>query len=85
MSTIYNPILFCCCKLQSSCSRAGFQVLPYCTDDLVLCKRLYELGCQVLMPWAAPIGSGLGVLNPYALRTLRERLPDATLTCRRRD
>jgi thiazole synthase len=58
---------------------AGFQVLPYCTDDLVLCKRLYELGCQVLMPWAAPIGSGLGVLNPYALRTLRERLPDATL------
>lgn len=56
-----------------------FQVLPYCTDDLVLCKRLYELGCKVLMPWAAPIGSGLGVLNPYALRTLRERLPDATL------
>lgn len=57
----------------------GFEVLPYCTDDLVLCKRLYELGCKVLMPWAAPIGSGLGVLNPYALRTLRERLPDATL------
>lgn len=57
----------------------GFAVLPYCTDDLVLCKRLYQLGCKVLMPWAAPIGSGLGVINPYALRTLRERLPDATL------
>ncbi|MFC4654134.1 MULTISPECIES: thiazole synthase [Rheinheimera] len=57
----------------------GFAVLPYCTDDLVLCKRLYQLGCQVLMPWAAPIGTGLGPLNPYALRTLRERLPDATL------
>ncbi|MDP5144066.1 thiazole synthase [Rheinheimera baltica] len=58
---------------------AGFNVLPYCTDDLVLCKRLFELGCKVLMPWAAPIGTGLGVLNPYALRTLRERLPEATL------
>ena len=57
----------------------GFEVLPYCTDDLVTCQRLMDAGCQILMPWAAPIGSGLGLLNPWALRTLRVRLPHATL------
>lgn len=51
----------------------GFKVLPYCTDDLILCQRLYEAGCQVLMPWGAPIGTGRGLLNRYALQTLRER------------
>jgi len=59
--------------------RDGFTVLPYCTDDLVTCRRLLDAGCPVLMPWAAPIGSGQGIVNPQALRTLRERLPDATL------
>jgi thiazole synthase len=59
--------------------RDGFTVFPYCTDDLVLCRRLLDAGCPLLMPWGAPIGSGQGLLNPYALRTLRERLPDATL------
>jgi thiazole synthase len=59
--------------------RDGFVVLPYCTDDLVACRRLLDAGCALLMPWGAPIGSGQGLLNPYALRTLRERLPDATL------
>lgn len=59
--------------------RAGFVVWPYCTDDLVLCRRLLDAGCPVLMPWGAPIGSGQGLLNPFALRSLRERLPDATL------
>ncbi|GIX30333.1 MAG: thiazole synthase [Porticoccaceae bacterium] len=58
---------------------AGFAVFPYCTDDLVFCKRLLEVGCQVLMPWGAPIGTGRGLLNPYALATLRERLPDVPL------
>ncbi|MEO8121769.1 MAG: thiazole synthase [Rhodoferax sp.] len=52
----------------------GFQVLPYCTEDLVLCQRLVDVGCQAIMPWAAPIGTGKGPINPYALRTLRERL-----------
>lgn len=52
----------------------GFKVLPYCTDDLVLCQRLVDVGCQVLMPWAAPIGTGKGPINPYALKTLRARL-----------
>ena len=59
--------------------RAGFIVFPYCTDDLVTCRRLLDAGCPLLMPWGAPIGSGQGLLNPFALRALRERLPDATL------
>jgi len=54
--------------------RAGFKVLPYCTEDLLLCLRLLDAGCQALMPWAAPIGTGRGPVNPYALRLLRERV-----------
>lgn len=57
----------------------GFEVFPYCTDDLVLCQKLVEAGCRILMPWGSPIGTGKGLLNPYALRTIRERLPDITL------
>jgi len=52
----------------------GFKVLPYCTEDLVLCRRLVDAGCQAVMPWAAPIGTGKGPINPYAMRVLRERL-----------
>lgn len=59
--------------------KKGFEVLPYCTDDLVLCQKLVDVGCRVLMPWGSPIGTGLGLLNPYALSTLRERLPKITL------
>ena len=57
----------------------GFWVLPYCTEDLIACRRLLDVGCQALMPWAAPIGTGLGVVHEYALRVLRERLPDTPL------
>jgi thiazole synthase len=57
----------------------GFTVWPYCTDDLVTCRRLLDAGCPLLMPWGAPIGSGQGLLNPFALRTLRDRLPGTTL------
>lgn len=59
--------------------KLGFEVFPYCTDDLVLCQRLRDVGCQVLMPWGAPIGTGRGLANPYALQTIRERLPDIPL------
>ncbi|MDP2336208.1 MAG: thiazole synthase, partial [Bacteroidota bacterium] len=52
----------------------GFKVLPYCTEDLVLCQRLVDAGCQAVMPWAAPIGTGKGPINPYGMRVLRERL-----------
>ncbi|WP_353234360.1 thiazole synthase [Diaphorobacter ruginosibacter] len=54
--------------------RDGFWVLPYCTEDLVVCQRLVDVGCQAIMPWAAPIGTGRGPINPYALQMLRERL-----------
>ena len=60
-------------------ARDGFTVFPYCTDDLVTCKRLLDAGCPLLMPWGAPIGSGQGLLNPFALRLLRERLPGVVL------
>ena len=59
--------------------KLGFQVFPYCTDDLVVCRKLLAAGCEVLMPWAAPIGSGMGVLDPAALRSLRARLPGVPL------
>ena len=59
--------------------KLGFEVFPYCTDDLVLCQRLYDAGCKVLMPWGAPIGTGRGLINPYALQTIRQRLPDVAL------
>jgi len=51
-----------------------FDVLPYCTEDWVLCRRLMDAGCKVLMPWAAPIGTGCGPRNPSALRELRQRV-----------
>jgi len=57
----------------------GFKVFPYMTDDLVLAKELTALGCDILMPWGAPIGSGRGLNNPYALQQLRERFPDLML------
>lgn len=57
----------------------GFEVFPYCTDDLVTCRRLLDAGCRLLMPWGAPIGSGQGLINPAALRTLRARLPGVPL------
>lgn len=66
-------------KAAAQLVKNGFRVFPYCTDDLVVCKRLLDVGCKILMPWAAPIGSGKGIINPYALQTLRERLPDVTL------
>ncbi len=56
--------------------KLGFQVFPYCTEDWVLCRRLMDAGCEVLMPWAAPIGTGQGPRNPSALRELRERAPE---------
>ena len=47
--------------------KEGFVVLPYVTDDPVACKKLEDIGCAAVMPLAAPIGSGLGIRNPYNL------------------
>lgn len=59
--------------------RQGFEVFPYCTDDIAVCEKLVNLGCRIVMPGAAPIGSGKGIINPAALRLLRERLPNTRL------
>ena len=57
----------------------GFEVFPYCTEDLTVCGRLLDAGCRVLMPWGAPIGSGLGINNAWGLRALRAHFPDVPL------
>lgn len=55
----------------------GFIVLPYTNDDPIMCKKLEDLGCAAVMPLAAPIGSGLGIRNPYNLKIILEnaRIP----------
>jgi len=53
--------------------RDGFIVLPYVGDDPVVCKQLEEVGCAAVMPLAAPIGSGLGVCNPYTIAIIKQR------------
>jgi len=55
--------------------KEGFQVLPYCSDDLITCKRLADAGCLAVMPLAAPIGSGLGIRNPHNIRLIIENVP----------
>src|SRR5262245_20954378 len=52
----------------------GFHVLAYTNDDLVTALRLEEAGCAAVMPLASPIGSGLGVVNPYFIREIKSRL-----------
>ena len=52
----------------------GFKVLAYTNEDLVTALRLEEIGCAAVMPLASPIGSGLGLLNPYGVRTIKRRL-----------
>ena len=51
----------------------GFNVLPYTNDDPILARRLEDVGCVAVMPLGSPIGSGMGLLNPYNLRIIRER------------
>ncbi len=53
--------------------KEGFKVMPYVTDDPVACLRLQELGCVAVMPLAAPIGSGLGIRNPFNLAIIIEQ------------
>lgn len=54
--------------------KEGFRVLAYTNEDLVTALRLEDAGCAAVMPLASPIGSGLGLLNPYAVRTIKHRL-----------
>ncbi|MGB4058023.1 MAG: thiazole synthase [Alphaproteobacteria bacterium] len=63
----------------SSLIARGFQVFPYMTEDAGLAAQLVEAGCDILMPWGAPIGSGRGLDNPPGLTMLREKFTDKIL------
>jgi thiazole synthase len=52
----------------------GFQVLPYCIDDPITCKKLEDIGCVAVMPLGSPIGSGMGILNPYNFAIIRSKV-----------
>jgi thiazole synthase len=51
-----------------------FIVLPYCNDDPITCKKLADMGCAAVMPLGAPIGSGMGIRNPYNIQIIRESI-----------
>jgi thiazole synthase len=74
-----QPDLFGLVEAAEILTAEGFEVFPYTTDDLVAAGRLLEAGCRVLMPWGAPIGSGLGLNNRYGLRSLRAHFPEVPL------
>ena len=56
--------------------RRGFKVLPYTNDDPIVAKKLRDVGCVAVMPLGSPIGSGMGIRNPYNLRIIREQITD---------
>lgn len=74
-----QPDVFALVEAARILSDDGFKVFPYTTDDLIVAERLLEAGCEVLMPWCAPIGSALGPLNMHALRSLRGNFPDVPM------
>lgn len=74
-----QPDLFGLVEAAEVLARDGFEVFPYTTEDLGAAERLLSAGCQVLMPWGAPIGTGRGLANPYALRTMRSYFPQTPL------
>ena len=74
-----QPDVFALVVAAEELTKLGFNVFPYCTEDLTVAERLVNAGCEVLMPWGAPIGSGLGLNNEYGLRTLRAHFPDIPL------
>ena len=59
--------------------KEGFEVFPYTTDDLVVAKRLADVGCKIIMPWGSMIGSGKGLMNPMNLKAIRKAFPDLNL------
>ena len=74
-----QPDLFGLVEAAGALANDGFQVFPYTTEDLGAAERLAAAGCDVLMPWGAPIGSGRGLANPVALKTMRAYFPDTPL------
>jgi thiazole synthase len=74
-----QPDVFALVEAARILSDEGFEVFPYTTDDLIVAERLLDAGCQVLMPWCAPIGTAAGPLNLSALRSMRAHFPDVPL------
>jgi len=74
-----QPDVFGLVEAAKILSDDGFEVFPYTTEDLVVAGRLLDVGCEVLMPWGAPIGSGLGLNNVWGLRAMRAHFPDIPL------
>lgn len=74
-----QPELFGLAEAAAVLNADGFKVLPYTTEDLSVAERLLGAGCQVLMPWGAPIGTGRGLANPYAMQSLRAYFPGVPL------
>ena len=74
-----QPDLFGLVEAAGILVKEGFKVFPYTTEDLGAAERLLAAGCEVLMPWGAPIGTGRGLANPYALRTFRNYFPGVPL------
>ncbi len=74
-----QPDVFGLVEAATILSREGFQVFPYTTEDLVVAEKLIGAGCEVLMPWGAPIGSGRGLNNVFGLKALRAHFPGVPL------
>jgi thiazole synthase len=74
-----QPDVFGLTEAAAILSAEGFEVFPYTTEDLVVAERLLAVGCRVLMPWGAPIGSGRGLNNLFGLTALRAHFPQVPL------
>ncbi|MEH6632248.1 MAG: thiazole synthase [Halopseudomonas aestusnigri] len=74
-----QPDVFGLIEAAKILTEEGFEVFPYTTEDLVVAEKLLAAGCEVLMPWGAPIGSGRGLNNVYGLRSLRAHFPKVPL------
>ncbi len=74
-----QPDVYGLVEAAEALTHEGFKVFPYTTDDLSVAERLQRAGCDVIMPWAAPIGTGRGIVNRAALESLRAYFPDVTL------
>ncbi len=74
-----QPDLFGLVEAAEELTKDGFNVFPYTTEDLGAAERLMAVGCELLMPWGAPIGTGRGLNNPYGLQTMRAYFPGVPL------
>jgi len=74
-----QPDVFALVEAARVLTADGFEVFPYTTEDLVVAGKLVDAGCQVLMPWGSPIGSGRGLNNVFGLKALRAHFPGVPL------